>query len=242
MPKSKKKNMIKNKFLVFFFVPIVFFALTVNAQVADEEYDEANPQLETQIVTPEGILEDVSLDEESDVQNENIEPDVAEGVDDENIIQKETETQKMNIKSQYDKDVFAAVNLSLKNLSEQSRKELKEEVRFLDELEIVLKNSDSVQANIDSAFADVEKRGAVATFFFGPKYSALKKIKLKSVDVENISKQAEYLSKMMKSDQLSDMLKVFSFQLSAMNVENQEKVKKFESKKSLFGWLLKAFV
>jgi len=234
--------MIKNKFLVFFFVPIVFFALAVNAQIADEEYDEANPQLETQIVTPEGILEDVSLDEESDVQNENIEPNVVEGVDGENITQKETETQKINIKSQYDKDVFAAVNLSLKNLSEQSRKELKEEVRFLDELEIVLKNSDNVQANIDSAFADVEKRGAVATFFFGQKYSALKKIKLKSVDVENISKQAFDLSKMMKSDQLSDMLKVFSFQLSAKSVENEEKVKQFESKKSLLGWLLKAFV
>lgn len=234
--------MKKNIFEIFVITLVVSFGILFSGIESVSASEEAGgPEVETFLEKPNGELEDISLDvdiqdngnsvkivEPSSLRKDNLEKDLNSG--------------KLDTSTKFYPEVLSSLQLSLKNFSQYFRKQAKEgEVVFFDEIDVVLQNSDIAKSEIDADISLLEKRGPIATFFFGPNYGSMKRLKIKFVDIENISKQSEYLSTKIENAEFKAMLKAFSVQLLMQRDEHQEKVKQFESKKSMFGWIIRIF-
>ncbi|EKE20318.1 MAG: hypothetical protein ACD_8C00021G0003 [uncultured bacterium] len=228
----KRKNYCMLGFLIF--VLAVLFSFNRNKAQAQE--------VETFLVTPSGELEDVSLDGGIQGQTDrNSVPVIEPILDEDDTLEKDLKNQKLDTSTTFYPEVLSSLQLSLKNFSQHFRKEAKGDTAVFDEIDVILENSDLAKAEIDSKFALLEKRGKAATFFFGPNYGAIKRLKIRLVDIENIAKQSNYLSEKVENEDFSAMLKAFSLQLLMQKKEQEETVAQFENKKSMFGWLIKIF-
>lgn len=233
MKKNKKrKNYCMFGFLIL--VSLVLFSFDRSEVQAQE--------VETFLVTPSGELEDVSLD--GGIQNDssrNSVPVVEPVLDEDDTLEKDLKEKKLDTNTTFYPEVLSSLQLSLKNFSQHFRREAKGDTAIFDEIDVVLENSDRAKTEIDSKMELLKKRGKVTTFFFGPNYGAIKRLKIRLVDIENISKQSSYLAEKVENEDFSAMLRAFSLQLSMQKKEQYETVAQFENKKSVFGWLIKIF-